>query len=203
MTHPTEPRVEVTQADREAAADLFLHLDTEVTDFELAMASNIRAGNLDATHAVQWFARHRTAAEAANRAREDALVSLLTKAVGDIAAALELAGSAHLIGKWTADYVVAINAHDIRTAAEAANRESLRIGDKVRVIGEHEADWRGIDTWLTGINVDHEGLNYTIGEQWPVPHRHMTGYLGMTDGFREGELARAALSPTATGEGPQ
>ena len=78
-----------------------------------------------------------------------------------------------------------------RDAALVKAREALQIGDKVRVIGEYEADWQGIDTWLVGINMDSEGLNYTIGEHWPVPPRFSIGYSGPTDGFREGDLVRA------------
>lgn len=103
MTDPlhTEP-VEVTQADRDWAEEIEIQFWSGTDDLPPIVA------------------RIRTAAEAASRAREDALVSLLTKAVGDIAAALEAAGSAGLIRKWTADYVAAINAHDARAALNPA-----------------------------------------------------------------------------------
>jgi hypothetical protein len=77
--------------------------------------------------------------------------------------------------------------------------ERLRIGDKVEVIGEHAADWRGQDLWVAGIRVHDsgEGLDITLAEQWPVPNRHWRGYRGQTDGFREHELIRvAALKET-------
>ncbi len=115
MTHPTEPRVEVTQADRAFMTNLF----SLPRDLAEMMFDGEFDGKPDVASKLQMIATFRTAAEAANREREDALVALLTKAVGDIAAALELAGSAHLIGKWTADYVAAINAHDTRAALTA------------------------------------------------------------------------------------
>jgi len=105
----TKDATQVTQADRDA-----------VTAFHAAQIKRILAGdktlgqNRDAIEHA--FARHREATTSTITAQVEALVSLLTKAVGDIAAALELAGSAHLISKWTADYVVAINAHDTRAA---------------------------------------------------------------------------------------
>jgi hypothetical protein len=84
-------------------------------------------------------------------------------------------------------------------AENARFRNEFRIGDRVTVIGDYETCWRGVDLWITGINADHEGVKYTVGEQWPVPNRHMSGYLGMTDGFREEELARAALKEVDNG----
>ena len=45
------------------------------------------------------------------------LVGLLTKAVGDITAALILAGKADKIAKWTAPYVAAINDADAKATA--------------------------------------------------------------------------------------
>ena len=80
-----------------------------------------------------------------------------------------------------------------------AERDRLRIGDKVEVIGEYAGDWRGQDLWVAGIRVHDsgEGLDITLAEQWPVPNRHWREYRAQTDGFREHELIRvAALKET-------
>lgn len=61
MTHPTEPRVEVTQADRDLAAEIF---DLQERP---AMAEFTRSGLRDNSNTVRAISRHRTAAEAANR----------------------------------------------------------------------------------------------------------------------------------------
>eukprot|EP00300_Choanocystis_sp_HF-7_P034502 c47291_g1_i1.p1 GENE.c47291_g1_i1~~c47291_g1_i1.p1 ORF type:complete len:108 (-),score=13.34 c47291_g1_i1:463-786(-) len=71
---------------------------------------------------------------------------------------------------------------------------ALQIGDKVEVVGEHEADWRDHDAWVAGIRVHDsgEGLDITIAEQWPIPNRHWRDYRGQTDGFRPEQLRRVA-----------
>ena len=84
------------------------------------------------------------------------------------------------------------------TTLEAENaklRGELRIGDKVEVVGEYEADWRGQPVWVAGIAVADNGtdLNITISEQWPVPPRFSYWHLGLTDGFTPEELRRAHL----------
>lgn len=76
--------------------------------------------------------------------------------------------------------------------APARASDDFRIGDPVQIVGEYEAHWRGVDLWVTGICIADNGtdLNITVGEQWPVPNRHASGYLGMTDDFRPWQLAR-------------
>jgi len=54
--------VEVTQADREAAADLYLALDGDLPTHEITEeADRHRRGDRDHTAPVQAFARHRIA----------------------------------------------------------------------------------------------------------------------------------------------
>lgn len=72
-----------------------------------------------ATHAellVTTLATHREAAFKAGQEARDreiaALVDLLTKAVGDIVAALIMAGKHDKAEDWTAPYIGAVNAHD-------------------------------------------------------------------------------------------
>lgn len=59
-------------------------------------------------------------AEPPTDAREAVMADLLTKAIGDITAALILAGKKHKIAKWTAPYVEALNEYD---AAEPAGEK--------------------------------------------------------------------------------
>lgn len=88
--------------------------------------------------------------------------------------------------------IAALAASEARQAEQAAR---LQIGDKVRVVGKYETDWRGIDTWIAGIQVsnDGDGLSVTLAEQWPVPARSDPKYRGLTDGFRLEELVRTTL----------
>lgn len=85
--------------------------------------------------------------------------------------------------------------HDLRDAfvdgwdeAEAALASATsgrgwepKIGEKVRVVGQFEADWRGIDLWVAGLQAEpfHEGLNVTVSEAWPLS----ASRAGLTDGF--------------------
>lgn len=56
-----QDEVIVTQADREAAADLYLALDGgSVEPSDIAYAEAVRRGRCDDSAAVQAFARHRT-----------------------------------------------------------------------------------------------------------------------------------------------
>lgn len=63
-----------------------------------------------------------------------------------------------------------------------------RIGDLVKVSDscEHSSDWQRTDLWVAGVAVDERcrGINVTVTEQWPVPHRFVgRDYMGHTDGF--------------------
>lgn len=77
---------------------------------------------------------------------------------------------------------------------------ALSIGDKVEVIGQYEADFRGQDWWVAGIRVHDsgEGLDITLAEQWPIPNRHWREYRGQTDGFRPEELRVVKALPPAS-----
>lgn len=81
MTDPKHTEPVVTQADREAAADLALWLfDEDLPKLALALvADKIRKGASDRMPPVQAFARHRTAAEAASRAEVERLREALTR----------------------------------------------------------------------------------------------------------------------------
>ena len=72
MTHPTEPRVEVTQADREAVKAfhraMAKKLFADIASGEPPTFGDDAGHDGDTIH--QAFARHRTAAEAASRENE-------------------------------------------------------------------------------------------------------------------------------------
>ena len=74
---------------------------------------------------------------------------LLTKAIGDISAALTMAGKADKITEWTAPYVAAVNAMD-----EQAERDTLA-----------RMEWRDIESapkdWTDVLvfSPEHEGFN--------------------------------------------
>lgn len=115
--------VEVSQLDRDA-----------VTAFHAIQIRRIMAGdktlgeNRDVIE--QAFAAHRIATTADLQAKLEAaegrieeLVGLLTRAVADISTALIMTDGERLIGKWTAEYVAAINAHDAITTARATMGE--------------------------------------------------------------------------------
>lgn len=73
-----------------------------------------------------------------------------------------------------------------------AARSRFCVGDKVVVIGTYADDWLDLDLWITAIRTRDSGngadLDYTLGMQWPVPHRHKRGYLDQTDGFSAHDL---------------
>lgn len=69
----------VAQADRQAAIDLMLPLCDN--DEERANVLELGWGCNDSQSTIQAFARHRTAAEAAAKEREDALVEALGNVV--------------------------------------------------------------------------------------------------------------------------
>ena len=73
MTRDSADAVEVTQADRDAAADLYLDLDgLPYSPRDLAHADEIRRGEYDAHASVQAFARHRLSALSATPSTSDA-----------------------------------------------------------------------------------------------------------------------------------
>ena len=57
--------------------------------------------------------------------RTEALADLLTKAIGDIAAALTMGGNDRLIAKWTAPYVEAVNRVDASHTAPVGDVEAV------------------------------------------------------------------------------
>lgn len=99
-------------------------------------------------------------------------------------------------------------AENANCSTDSAVRERAwhpHIGERVEVVGEYAADWRNIDLWVAGVRVpdDADGLEVTVAEQWPIPHRHIgNAYKGQTDDFRVGSTKRpddlrpVALLPT-------
>jgi hypothetical protein len=71
----------------------------------------------------------------ATQADDVGLVDLLTKAIGDISAALTMGGNDKLISKWTAPYVEAVN----RADAVATNEGGTQADDGELVKLEHES----------------------------------------------------------------
>jgi len=62
-----------------------------------------------------------------------------------------------------------------------------KIGDPIKVSAncEYSSDWERTELWVAGLAVDEHcrGINVTVTEQWPVPIRFLSGYIGHTDGF--------------------
>jgi hypothetical protein len=79
----------------------------------------VQKGFVDACNAILALMVHERPAPPADAG----LVELLTKAVGDIAAALTMAGKDALIQRWTGPYVEALNAHDEAAALIEARGE--------------------------------------------------------------------------------
>lgn len=96
MTESNETRPEVTQVDREAAATVYEAL-LHSTD---CRALNARLGNIDDLHTVQAFARHRTAAEASSKRREQELVEALEIAWAE---AHKMRNASKLVGPYPND----------------------------------------------------------------------------------------------------
>lgn len=78
-------RVEVTQADRDAAAEMLAHRGKEI------VAANIAAGSADGHHMVQAFARHRLAALRAQGQDERAEIVAFVRANFDAPHVAEVA----------------------------------------------------------------------------------------------------------------
>lgn len=70
--------------------------------------------------------------------------SLLAMAIGDITAALVMAGKEHLISEWTAPYVTAVNAADASTEpADALTEAREALKEAREALHFHYVEWDG------------------------------------------------------------
>ena len=128
----TEHTPEVVEAAVCAVVDA-MTLDPFVDDV-------ILMGTTQQDMRMEHYARVALAAMPAARGREPVaanMADLLTKAIGDITAALIFAGKADKVGPWTAPYVEALNEYD-------ANADSTE-GEKYLVWSNEHSAWWGRD----------------------------------------------------------